>query len=388
MNMGEKFYRNTWVEVNLDAIADNVIAFRNHLPADTRIMAVVKADGYGHGAVQVAKEALSAGASYLGVALIDEAIELRQAGIAAPILVLGYTAPEFLEIAVEHNITITVFAEDSIVALAEITKRLDKQAAIHLKLDTGMGRIGVRTLEELEALIAAAKKSPRIFVEGLFTHFSCADEEDRSYTEDQHHTFSKVVQSASYTFPILHCSNSAAGILFPEWGYNMMRLGISLYGQYPSDYTKGKGIDLKPAFSLKSRIAYLKTVPPGTAISYGATYQTSHESTIASIPIGYADGFSRSLSNRGEALVNGQKVPIIGRVCMDQLMLDVSALPQCQIGDEVVFIGEQQKEYITVDDVAHKLNTINYEVTCMISKRVPRVYKKGGQTVLTKNFLV
>lgn len=386
--MGEKFYRNTWVEVNLDAIADNVKAFRQHLPAQTRIMAVVKADGYGHGAVQVAKEALAAGASYLGVALIDEAIELRQAGIEAPILVLGYTAPEFLEIAVEYNITITVFSEDIINALAEITGRVNKQATIHIKLDTGMGRVGVRSLEELEDLIAAARKSPPIVIEGLFTHFSCADEEDPSYTEDQHHTFSKVVQSASYTFPIYHCSNSAAGILFPEWGYNMMRLGISLYGQYPSDYAKGKGIELKPAFSLKSKIAYLKTVPPGTAISYGATYITSQESIIASIPIGYADGFSRSLSNRGEALVNGKKVPIIGRVCMDQLMLDVTAVPNCQVGDEVVFIGEQQAGLITVDNVAEKLNTINYEVTCMISKRVPRVYKKSGQTVLSKNFLV
>ncbi len=386
--MGEKFYRNTWVEVDLDAIADNVKVFRNHLPAETRIMAIVKADGYGHGAVQVAKEALSAGASYLGVALIDEALELRQAGFQAPILVLGYTAPEFLEIAVEHNITITVFTEDIIVALVEVTNRLDKQATIHIKLDTGMGRVGVRSLEELEALLTEAHKSPRIYVEGLFTHFSCADEEEPAYTEDQHHTFSKVVQSATYEFPILHCSNSAAGILFPQWGYNMMRLGISLYGQYPSDYTKGKGIDLKPAFSLKSKIAYLKTVPPGTGISYGVTYTTSQESTIASIPIGYADGFSRSLSNRGEALVNGKRVPIIGRVCMDQLMLDVSALPHCQIADEVVFIGKQQASMISVDDVALKLDTINYEVTCMIGKRVPRVYKKGGQTVLSKNFLV
>lgn len=386
--MGEKFYRNTWVEVNLDAIAENVRSFRSHLPAETRIMAVVKADGYGHGAVQVAKEAIAAGATYLGVALIDEAIELRQAGISAPILVLGYTEPEFLEKAVEHNITITVFAKDIMEALIEITNRLSKQAIVHLKLDTGMGRIGVRTLEELESLLAAAQRSSKILVEGLFTHFSCADEEDPAYTDAQHHTFSKVVQSASYAFPIVHCSNSAAGILFPHLGYNMMRLGISLYGQYPSDYTKGKGIDLKPAFSLKSKIAYLKTVPPGTAISYGATYKTSQQSTIATIPIGYADGFSRSLSNRGEALVNGKKVPIIGRVCMDQLMLDVSALPHCQVGDEVVFIGEQQDAQISVDDVAQKLNTINYEVTCMISKRVPRIYKRGGQTVLSKNFLV
>lgn len=384
--MGEKFYRNTWVEVDLDAIAHNVQAFRAHLPQRTQIMAVVKADGYGHGSIPVAKEALAAGASYLGVALLDEGIELREAGISAPILVLGYTAPEFVAEAISQNITLTVFHPEVIHAIQREASRLEKQVKVHLKLDTGMGRIGVRTKEELDGLMQVVKESPHVEVEGVFTHFACADEEDPSYTESQHHTFSRAIET--YSFPLVHCSNSAGGILYPNWGYNMMRLGISLYGQYPSSYTKGKGIDLKEAFSLKSKISHLKEVPAGTSISYGATYTTPEKAIIASVPIGYADGFSRSLSNKGNALVKGSRVPIVGRVCMDQLMLDVSTVADPRIGDEVVLMGQQRQERIPVDEVADLLQTINYEVTCMISKRVPRVYRKGGNTVMTKNFLL
>ncbi|MEW9670303.1 alanine racemase [Ammoniphilus sp. 3BR4] len=384
--MGEKYYRDTWVEVDLDAIAHNVQVFRTHLPQQTQIMAVVKADGYGHGAVPVAREALAAGASYLGVALLDEGIELREAGITAPILVLGYTAHEFAAEAISQNITLTAFHPEVIHAMQREADRLEKQAKVHLKLDTGMGRIGVRTKEELDLLMQAIEQSPRVEAEGVFTHFACADEEDPSYTENQHHTFRKAIES--YSFPFVHCSNSAGGILYPNWGYNMMRLGISLYGQYPSSFTKDKGIDLKEAFSLKSKISHLKEVPAGTSISYGATYTTTTESIIASVPIGYADGFSRSLSNKGNALVKGNRVPIVGRVCMDQLMLDVSTVADARIGDEVVLMGQQHQERIPVDEVADQLQTINYEVTCMISKRVPRVYLRDGITVMTKNFLL
>ncbi|RXT05200.1 alanine racemase [Ammoniphilus sp. CFH 90114] len=384
--MGEKFYRNTWVEVDLDAIAHNVRAFRAHLPEQTQIMAVVKADGYGHGAIPVAKEALAAGATYLGVALLDEAIELREAGITAPVLVLGYTAPEFVGEAITRDITLTVFHPEVIVAIQNEGARLDKQAKIHIKLDTGMGRVGVRTQEELDQLMQAVAESDRVEAEGVFTHFACADEEDPSYTTEQHHTFIKVIEP--YTFPIIHCSNSAGGILYPNWGYNMIRLGISLYGQYPSAFTRNKGIELKEAFSLKTKIAHIKSVPAGTSISYGATFTTSGESVIASLPIGYADGFSRALSNKGQAIVKGTRTPIVGRVCMDQLMIDISSVIDPRVGDEVVLIGSQGGQQITVDDVADQLQTINYEVTCMISKRVPRVYRKGGDTVMTKNFLL
>lgn len=386
--MGEKYYRDTWVEVDLEAITHNVKMFRQHLPKQTKIMAVVKADGYGHGAVPVALEALAAGAGYLGVAILDEALELRQAGIHAPILVLGYTSPRYVEIALLHRITLTVFDLEVIAALDEITKRHQIQAKIHLKVDTGMGRIGVRTEEEFLTLASAAYRSPFIEVEGVFTHFSSADEKDPSYTEEQHHTFIRVIQKSPQLIPIIHCSNSAAGIMFPSWGYNMLRLGISLYGQYPSFYTKGKGIELQAAFTLKTRVAYLKNVPKDTAISYGATYRTTKEARIASIPIGYADGFSRTLSNRGKALVQGVEVPIVGRICMDQCMLDVSLSPNCSVGDEVVLIGQQGDATITVDDVATWLGTINYEVTCMISKRVPRVYKRNNKIIMSKNFLL
>jgi len=386
--MGEKFYRYTWVEVNLDAISHNLNAFRNQLPEQTRIMAVVKADGYGHGAVPVALEALRAGASYLGVAILDEALELRRAGIEAPILVLGYTPPSFVEEAVNHNITLTVFDLDVISALDHATRRCQTSVKIHLKIDTGMGRIGVRTESEFLSLVSEISRSPFVEIEGVFTHFSCADEEDSAYSEEQHHTFLRVIQSLQQRIPLIHCNNSAAGILFPKWGYNMIRLGISLYGQYPSAYTKGKGIELQEAFSLKSRVAYVKDVPKETAISYGATHKTVREATIASIPIGYADGYSRALSNLGKALVQGKEVPIVGRICMDQCMLDVTGISSCSVGEEVVLIGRQGDAAITVDDVAEWLQTINYEVTCMISKRVPRIYKKNGNVVWTKNYLL
>jgi len=386
--MGEKFYRHTWVEVNLDAISHNLNLFRCHLPDQTGIMAVVKADGYGHGAVPVALEALESGASYLGVATLDEALELRRARINAPILVLGYTSPSFVEEAVIHNITLTVFDLDVISSLDQATRRLQTPVKVHLKVDTGMSRIGVRTEEEFLTLVSEINRFPFVEIEGVFTHFSCADEEDSAYTEEQHHTFIRVIRSLQHRVPLIHCSNSAAGILFPKWGYNMVRLGISLYGQYPSAYTRGKGLELEEAFTLKSRVAYVKTVPKDTAVSYGATYKTVSEATIASIPIGYADGYSRALSNRGKALVQGKEVPIVGRICMDQCMLDVTGISACSVGDEVVLIGQQGNAAITVDDVAGWLQTINYEVTCMISKRVPRIYKKNGNVVSTKNYLI
>jgi alanine racemase len=386
MGMEKNYYRNTWVEVDLDAIKNNVCAFRQHLPSETAIMAVVKADGYGHGAAPVAKEALEAGATYLGVATLDEALQLRGEAIEAPILILGYTAPEFVPAAVRHNITLTVFHIEVLRAVEEAAQEAGVVGKVHLKVDTGMGRIGVKTRTEFEQLYNLASSYSHVFVEGTFTHFSCADSEDPAYTLMQHHTFIEIIQS--FEIPIVHCCNSAAGILFPQWGYDMVRLGICLYGQYPSEFTKGKGVVLEPAFSLKSEIAHVKKVPSGTSISYGATFTTPVETWIASIPIGYADGFSRSLSNKGKAIVGGEIVPIVGRVCMDQLMLDVSTVNQPKIGDEVVFIGKQGEAFISADDMAGLLSTINYEVTCMIGKRVPRVYIKGGKIVMTKNSLL
>lgn len=387
-DMIESFYRDTWVEVNLDAIPANMGAFQRRLPKQTKLMAVVKADGYGHGAIPIAREALAAGAAYLGVATLDEALELRNAGIDAPILVMGYTAPLFLEAAVLRQITLTVFDLEVVSALDQLTRRHRIAAKIHLKVDTGMGRIGVRTKEEFLSLVSAVNQCPWIEIEGAYTHFSRADEEDPSYSEKQHHTFMRVIEDTKRSIPIVHCCNSAAGILFPQWSYNMVRLGISLYGQYPSPFLKDKGIELTSAFALKSRISYVKDVSKGTSISYGAAYMTERNSKIASIPIGYADGFARSLSNRGIALVRGQRVPIVGRICMDQCMLDVSDVDACSVGDEVVLIGRQGNSVITVDDVADLLQTINYEVTCMISKRVPRLYKKNGKEICSKNYLL
>ena len=224
-------------------------------------MAVVKADGYGHGAIPVAQEALAAGADYLGVALLDEALQLRDNGITAPILVLGYTAPGFVDEAINNDIALTVFHEEVIYSIQSSAEKRNVMAKIHIKLDTGMGRVGVCTEEELKQLFNAVSVCPHVTVEGIFTHFACADEEDASYTNEQHHTFIEAVKP--YSVPILHCSNSAGGILFPHWGYNLVRVGISLYGQYPSHLAKGKGIELKPAFSLKTRISHLKRVAKG-----------------------------------------------------------------------------------------------------------------------------
>lgn len=386
--MGERFYRHTWVEIDLDAIKANVEFFRRRLPKQTKIMAVVKADGYGHGAVPVAREALAAGAAYLGVSTLDEALELRSAGIDAPILVMGYTPPTFLEVAIERQITLTVFDHDVVAALDRLTRKRGTVAKIHLKVDTGMGRIGIRSKEEFLSLVTAINQSPLIELEGAYTHFARADEEDPTYSEAQHHMFMRVIRQSSRSIPIVHCCNSAAGIMFPQWCYNMVRLGISLYGQYPSAFAKDKGIQLTSAFALKSKISYVKDVSKGTPISYGATYKTEKEAKIATIPIGYADGLARSLSNRGKALVRGHEVPIVGRICMDQCMLDVSDVVACSVGDEVVLIGRQGDAEITVDDVADLMRTINYEVTCMISKRVPRVYKKNGKEIFIKNYLL
>jgi alanine racemase len=384
----KEFYRDVWAEINLDAIGENIRTFRHHIPEGTKVMAVVKADGYGHGAYQVADRALREGAEWLGVALLDEALELRKKGIAAPILVLSSFPERGISLAIQYDITITVYQLEMLLKIEREAAKQQKKVRIHIKVDTGMGRIGMRTTDELRAFIAAAQKCRWIEIEGMFTHFATADEEDTAYTQQQlakYQAFVDDIASQGIHIPLLHTNNSAAAMFYPKQSRHIIRLGISLYGQYPSGYAKTTNLLLTPAFQWKARLSHVKQVPVGTKVSYGATYETKKDAVIATIPVGYADGYNRHLSNKGYVLIKGQRAPIVGRVCMDQFMVDVTHIPDVSVGEEAVLIGRQGNEEISVDEMADWLSTINYEVTCMVSKRVPRVYYENGSVVSIQN---
>lgn len=381
------FYRDVWAEIDLDAIGENMRTFRRHLPAETKIMAVVKADAYGHGAFQIANKALHEGADWLAVALLDEALELRAKGITAPILVLSSFPTRGILPALQHDIAMTVYQRELLEEIICQAEAAGKKARIHLKLDTGMGRIGIREEGELREF-AALCHNEWVEVEGVFTHFATADEEDRTYTMEQMKRYEELIaclEAERISPTLLYTNNSAAAMFYPHKSRHIIRLGISLYGQYPSSYMKTTGMKLHPAFQWKARLSHVKHVPAGTKISYGSTYSTEKDAMIATIPVGYADGYNRSLSNRGEVLVHGQRVPIVGRVCMDQFMVDVTGIENVKVGDEAVLIGCQGQEEITVDEMAAWLSTINYEVTCMVSRRVPRVYIEKGAIVSVSN---
>lgn len=383
--MEEYFYRDTWVEVDLDCISENVAEVKNLLPKDVAIFAVVKANAYGHGDDQVAKTALAAGAVYLAVAFMDEAIALRNKGITAPILVLGATRPQDVKVASEFNITLTVFQEEW---LHEAEKYLPQKAKllVHIKVDTGMGRIGVRSSEELKAIEEVLSHDERFFLEGIFTHFATADELDNSYFEQQLSRFEKIISVLKKQPKYIHSSNSAAAIRFPKAYFNAVRLGIAMYGLTPSpEMEKEIPFPLKEAFSLKAKLVHVKKLPKGEKVSYGATYESGDEEWIGTIPIGYADGWIRKLQGQ-EVLVNGKRSPIVGRICMDQCMIRLPE--QVPLGTTVTLIGSQVDDMISVNEIAAKLETINYEVTCMIAKRVPRLYKQGGEIVELKNYLL
>jgi alanine racemase len=381
------FCRDTWVEVNLDAIAENVQTFRRHIPAGTGIMAVVKADGYGHGAVQISREALRSGADSLAVAMLDEAIVLRKAGITAPVLVLGYTPLDAVEQASRWNIELTAYHTEWLEQAARLLQEKcpgNGPIGIHVKTDTGMGRLGVRSSAELLQIVETLERSPMLQWNGIFTHFACADEEETSHVLEQHQKFQELLQSlrdAGKTLPTVHCCNTAAAIAFPEWGYDTIRLGIGLYGLYPSTYMKQRAdVRLIPALSLKTRIAHVKTAAEPFTVSYGATYTAQPGEQIATLPIGYADGFSRLLSNQGQVLYGGRRAAIVGRVCMDQIMVRIDS-GAAHVGDEVVLYGKQGGEEISLDEVAKRIGTINYEIPCMLNYRIPRVYLRNGQEV-------
>lgn len=375
----------TRAEIDLDSIEHNLNEICRLLGPEVKIMAVVKADGYGHGAVAVAQAALGAGASSLAVASLSEGLALRRAGITAPVLLLGFTDPADASLLMEHRLTPALF---DLTAARHLSSRFVKEGRrcpVHLKIDTGMGRLGLSPTESLE-LIAAFSRLPGLYLEGIFTHLSSADEEEgRTFTAEQLRLFEGVLAAArkrGLAPPLCHAANSAAALIYPQSRYNLVRIGISLYGYHPSPWVQRQSaIELKPALTLKSEVVFLKKVPPGTALSYGRIYCTEGEAIIATVPIGYADGYRRSLSNRGEVLIRGRRVPVVGRICMDQLMIDVSSVKDVAPGDEVILYGGQGPQRLALEEVAGLLGTMNYELLCNIGGRVPRRYFRRGRLI-------
>ena len=388
--MRNKLLGSTWLEIDLDAIAKNTRNIKKLIGQNKELMAVVKGNAYGHDVLEIVPIFLKNGATRLAVARLEEGIFLRKAGIDVPILVLSATLKEEAETALMHDITTSACNISFIKKMNELSLKLKKKAKIHLKIDTGMGRLGVKP-EKAVDFIKKVLTFDHIIIEGIFTHFSVADEKDKKYTEEQFRKFSeilKILEKEKIRIPLKHVSNSATLLDLEHMWLDVVRPGIALYGLYPSKEVK-KVIKLIPAQRFKTRIAFLKELPAEKSISYGRTYTTYKKNTIiASLPIGYADGYSRLLSNKGEVLVRGRRMPIIGRICMDQCMIDVTDLPLVKIGDEVVLWGKQGNERITVEEIADKLNTINYEITHLPDKkRVSKLFIKNGKPYKVKSML-
>lgn len=364
-------------EVSTDAIRHNYREIRRIVPKDTEIMGIVKADGYGHGGAEVAAILQEEGVNRLAVAIAKEGEELRLAGIKAPILVLGYTPPADIEGLIQNDLTQTVFSYEMAKYISHEAYKLGKTVNVHIKVDTGMGRIGFLSDPQSIQEVKMISELPNINVEGIFTHFSTADEEDDEYTKDQWSRFLgflKELHEIGIEIPIIHAANSAATISYNYTHLNVVRPGIILYGYYPSEYLEGHKVDLKPAMTLKTQVVHVKELPEGHYISYGKKYCTMHKTKIATIPIGYADGYSRRLSGKGRVLIRGQYAQVVGNICMDQFMVDVTHIPDISVGDEVVVFGKQGNLEVTVEELARLTDTINYEIMCMIGKRVPRRY--------------
>ncbi|MFJ2045693.1 MULTISPECIES: alanine racemase [unclassified Paenibacillus] len=389
-------YRPTQAEINLDHLCNNVDAFRETLPQGKKLLACVKANAYGHGAVEMARELERVGVDYLSVAFLDEALELRQHGITLPILVLGYTPPEGIAEAWKHDVTITLFSKEVLEAIQHLeTGTSSRKLKVHIKIDSGMGRLGLLPGEEAVAFIQEAAKLKQVMLEGMFTHFAKADEKDKTYTLEQYRRFRGVVDALrdqGCVIPIIHTANSAATIDTPELSYDMVRVGISLYGLYPSGEVNHQVVKLSPVLTLKTKAVLVKTLPPHWGVSYGTRYVTQGNERIATLPIGYADGFSRMLSGKAQVLVRGRRVPVVGTICMDQCMVSLQSFAaeaeEIQVGEEVVLIGHQSGAVITADEVASQLGTIPYEVICMMAHRIPRVYTRNGAVVARINPLL
>ena len=378
-----KSYTRIRARIDLDAIEYNIEKMKENLPEDTKLIVVAKADCYGHGALQITS--LLSLKEYVwgfAVATLDEAIVLRRGGVTKPILVLGCIFPEQWIDALENNIRITVYTEELTKVLSDLAVKIGRKAYVHVKLDTGMGRIGFTPGKEGADKIEEISKLPNIVMEGLYTHFSKADEGDKSYTMKQMEAYTWMKEELTgrgITFSYYHCCNSAGIIDLKGAGQNLSRAGISTYGMYPSEEVHKENVDLKPALELISHVAFVKWVDEGKMISYGGTYVTKRRTKIATIPVGYGDGYPRSLSNKGYMLIHGKKAPIIGRVCMDQCMVDVTEIEDVKFGDEVVLVGRDGDEYLSVETLSRLSDRFNYEFVCLMGKRIPREYIRRGE---------
>ncbi|HHU71881.1 MAG TPA: alanine racemase [Clostridiales bacterium] len=375
--MDNKYYR-VQANVNLDRIRHNILEIKNKLRKETKLMLIIKADAYGHGAVPIAKYICHDNlADVYGVAIIEEAVELREAGINIPILVLGYTPKEQYKLVVSNHVMLTVFQYEMAKELCEEAKRQGKTAKIHIKVDTGMSRIGFSDNNESLDEIKRISELDNIEIEGIYSHFATADERDGSSTNKQLKRFTEFVdklEQKGVHIPIKHISNSAGILDYPEAEFNMVRCGIVTYGIYPSEFVRRDEVKLIPAMELKTHVIYVKDVDPGVGISYGSTYVTKNKTKVATIPVGYADGYSRNLSNVGKVIIHGQYAPIIGRICMDQFMVDVTHIPEVKQGDTVTLLGQDQEAYISYEELAEWSHSFSYELICTVGKRIPRVY--------------
>ncbi|MDP4118202.1 MAG: alanine racemase [Bacillota bacterium] len=384
----EKIHR-IWAEIDLDAIAHNMRIIRANTDKNAKVMAIVKADAYGHGVVAVAKTMLENGADVFGVACVDEAVQLRMAGFTVPILILGATMPHEAEAILDYDITTAAFDYDASAHLSSVAVKKGKKAKVHIKLDTGMCRIGI--VAERSDAVSKIKKIALldgIEVTGMFSHFSCADTEDEEHTFLQYKRFVNVadaLEKEGMKIPVKHISNSAAIFRYKNMHLDMVRAGIVSYGLYPSDLIEDCG--LIPAMSFKTAVARVETLNPGDKVSYGAIYVADKKIKSATLMVGYADGYSRLLSDKARAIINGEYVKIIGRICMDQCMADVTNVNNIAVGDVATLFGREGDKFIPVEEIADIMGTINYEIICMISKRVPRVYKKGGRYIDELNYI-
>nr|WP_296262916.1 alanine racemase [uncultured Merdimonas sp.] len=380
-----KKYTRVCARIDLDAIEYNMEMMKNNLKEGTQIISVVKTDGYGHGAAQIAR--MLQEKDYIwgyAVATLDEAVILRRKGIEKPILVLGTIFPDQRASMIEHEIRMTLYTEEMAREVSELAGRMGKDVYIHIKLDTGMSRLGFPINEDSAEAIERIAEMPHLRMEGMYTHFAKADEIDKTFTDrqiEQYLWMKKQLDDRDVTFEYYHCSNSAGIIDVPEANMDLVRAGISTYGLYPSGEVKKENVPLKPAMELVSHVAHVKWVEEGTPVSYGGTYITDRRTKLATIPVGYGDGYPRSLSNKGYVLIHGQKAPIRGRVCMDQMMVDVTEIEDVKYEDPVILVGRSQDEVLPVEVLSDLSGRFNYEFVCDLGKRIPREFVRHGDVV-------
>ncbi|KOR24541.1 alanine racemase [Clostridium sp. FAM 1755] len=381
--------RAVWAEIDLDNLQYNVEQVKN-ICKNKDIIGVIKANAYGHGAMEIAPTLLENGVTRLAVAVLSEAMELRMSGVKKPIMILGYTPGSLGDMLLDNDIEQSVYSYNDALELSKVAVLKRKILKIHIVIDTGMGRIGFLPTKESVEDVYKISKLPNIKIEGIFSHFSSADELNKDYTlyqMNKYNEFINELENKDLSIPIKHIANSAAIIDLESTHLDAVRAGIIMYGYYPSNDVLKDNIKLKPVMSLKTSIVHIKKVPAGEYISYGRTFKTEKESIIATLPIGYADGYNRLLSNKGKVIVNGKLAPIVGRVCMDQCMIDVTSIEDLKVGDLVTIMGEENGVSYTAEDIASEIGTISYEVICNVNKRVPRVYKKDGKIINVVNYV-